>query len=99
MTQWLMNPTSIHGDADLIPGLIQWVKGPSIAMGYSAGRRHGSDPALLWLWWRPEPTAPIRALAWESPYATGVALKGQKTKKKNYHPNQNSFENKREQYY
>ena len=26
--------------------------------------------------------APIRPLAWEPPYALGVALKGQKTKKK-----------------
>ena len=31
-----------------------------------------SDPALLWLWCRPEAVA----LAWEPPYAVGVALKG-----------------------
>ena len=43
--------------------------------------RHGSDPAWLWLWRRPVATAPILPLAWEPPYATGVALKGQKTKK------------------
>ena len=29
---------------------------------------------------RPEATAPIRALAWEPPYAAGVALKSQKKK-------------------
>ena len=41
--------------------------------------------ALLWLWRRPKATALIRSLAWEPPYATGVALekpKSQKAKKK-----------------
>ena len=27
MAQRIENPTSIHGDVDLIPGLAQWVKG------------------------------------------------------------------------
>ena len=37
--------------------------------------RRSSEPVLLWLWHRPAATALIRPLAWEPPYATGVALK------------------------
>ena len=51
-------------------------------MSCGVGCRRGSDPELLWLWPRPEATAPIRPLAWELPCAAGVALKGQKTKRK-----------------
>ena len=36
--------------------------------------RHGLDLALLWLWRRPAATARYRPLAWEPPYAEGVAL-------------------------
>ena len=43
-------------------------------MSCGVDHRHGSDPALLWLWHRPAAMAPIRPLAWEPPYATGVAL-------------------------
>jgi len=52
------------------------------------GDRLGLDPALLWLWRRPETTAPIGPLGWEPPYAIGVALektKRQKRKKERKH--------------
>ena len=57
--------------------------GSGVAVSYGVGCRRGSDPALLWLWRRPVPTAPIRPLAWEPPYAEGAALeKDKKSKKK-----------------
>ena len=49
-------------------------------MSCDVGHRRGSDLALLWLWCGPVARAPIRPLAWEPPYAVGVALKRQKKK-------------------
>ena len=54
-------------------------------MRCGVGHRPGSDPALLRLWCKPAVVAPICPLAWEPPYATGVALKRQKTNKKPLH--------------
>ena len=54
-------------------------------MSCGVGGRHGSDPTLLWLWCRLAAIAPIRPLAWELPYAVGVAQKSKKKKKKVYH--------------
>ena len=51
-------------------------------MSCGVGCRCGSDPELLWLWCRPVATAPIRPLAWEPPYAVGVALEKAKSQKK-----------------
>ena len=48
--------------------------GSGIAVSCGVGRRHSSDPVLLWLWRRLAATALIRPLAWELPYAVGVAL-------------------------
>ena len=50
-------------------------------MSCGVGHRGSSDLVLLRLWHRPAATAPIEPLAWEPPYASGVALKN-KTKKK-----------------
>ena len=47
-------------------------------MSCGVGCRHGSDLVLLWC--RPAAIAAIRSLAWEPPYASGVALKSEKTK-------------------
>ena len=50
-------------------------------MSRGEGCRSGSDPALLWLWYRLTATAPIRPLAWEPPYAASAALKNKQTNK------------------
>ena len=54
-------------------------------MSRGVGCRHSLDPVLLRLWCRLVSAAPIRPLAWEPPYAVGVAqemAKRQKGKKK-----------------
>ena len=66
----------MHKDVGSIPGLTQWIKGSHV------GYRCGLDLALLWLWYRQVAAAPIQTLAWELPYASGVALKRNPPKKK-----------------
>ena len=39
---------------------------------------------LAWLWHRLAVVAPIRSLAWETPYAVGTALKSKKKKKRGF---------------
>ena len=51
-------------------------------MSGGIGCRCSSDLQLLWLWCKLAATAPIRLLAWELPYATGVALNRQKKERK-----------------
>jgi len=73
------NPTRNHEVAGSILGLVQ-DRGAAVSCGVVC--RCGSDPVLLWLWCRAAAVAPIRPLAWEPPYARGVALKRPKKKKR-----------------
>ena len=54
-------------------------------MSCGVGRSRGLDLALLWLCHRPAATAPAKSLAWELPFAAGVALKS-KTNKQTKNP-------------
>ena len=49
-------------------------------MSFSAGRRHGLDPELLWLWLRLAAVALTLSLAWGLLNAAGAALKNAKIK-------------------
>ena len=53
-------------------------------MSCDVAHRCGLDAVLLWLWRRLAATAPIGILAWEPPYAMGVALKKQKKNQKKF---------------
>ena len=55
-------------------------------MSCGVGFRHGLELALLWLWRRLAAIVPIQPLAWELPYAVGVALKKGKEEKRKETP-------------
>ena len=79
---WLRvtNPTGIQtllGSLASLSGLRIWR-----CLSCGIDHRCDLDPVLLWLWYRVAAVDPIQPLAWEPPYATGVALKKQKKKKK-----------------
>ena len=64
-------------------------------MSCGVGHRHGLDPSLLQLWCRPAAVDSISPLAWECPYALGVALKSKKQKQKQTNKNQKQKKRKR----
>ena len=55
-----------------LPHSVGYGAGGAVSCG--VGCRCRSDPALLWLWYRPAAAAPFRPLAWEPPYAAGAAV-------------------------
>ena len=59
--------------------LLSWIR---IWRCHDLWCRRGSDLAWLWLWLWPAAVAPIWPLAWEPPYAEGVALERPKKRKK-----------------
>ena len=69
-------PSICHGGGPKkfgVPFMALWLMNPT-KNHEGVGCRHGSDLALMWLWLRLAAIALIRPLAWEPPYATGVAL-------------------------
>ena len=66
VAQQVKNLQSIHKNEGSIPHQLGVLK------------LWGSDLVLLWLWYRPAAAALIPPLAWELPYAVGVALEKKK---------------------
>ena len=74
-----MNPTNIHEGAGMIPGLPQWVEDLALLQAAVADAAWIFS-GCLWLWHRVAAAGPVQLLAWERPYATGVALRAKKKK-------------------
>jgi len=56
-------------------------QGSGFAVSCDVGHRYSLDPALLWLWYRPEAVALIQPLALELPYAMDMVLKKKELEK------------------
>ena len=79
------NLTSIHEDVTLTSGLWPRAVGERIQRCHELWCRSQArlSSGLLWLWHREAAAAPSQPLAWERPYATGMAFKRPKKEKKN----------------
>jgi len=73
------------------------VRDPGVAMSCGVGLRDSLNPELLWLWHRWAAAAPIPPLAWELPYAQGVALKRKKKRKEKERKGKERKEKKRKE--
>ena len=71
MAQRVKNPTNIHEDVGLTPGL-------------GIGNTCGLDPVLLWLWCRPAVAALIGPASLETSICHRYSPKKRKKKKKNF---------------
>ena len=74
MAQWLTNLTSIVRTRVQYLALIGGLR-IHVAVSCGVGCRRSLDLVLLWLWHSPTAAPQIQSLAWELPYAAGVALK------------------------
>ena len=81
VTQLVKNPTSIHEDVSSIPGLIQWVKDPALLSAVLQVTDKAWIPHCCGCGVGRQLQLQFDPLAWELPYAAGVALKRKKEKR------------------
>ena len=74
MDQWVENLTNIHEEADLFPGLIQWVR--DLVLIQAVAKVTDEAQVLCCCGYDVGTQLQLNStLAWELKYATGVALK------------------------